>query len=232
MADSETLQRITDLGKALIKELSLDSRHILGPWMAYYVATQMQLANVSRGTKKREAEQRCFETVLKLWEYRQSLPDSTRPLKNFEAILRTLDSLDPDNPDPFYYNRSTPRKSKAPKLNSKQRKVQEWMHVAKNLDNAARVLLEYIFHQAALEAKDRKTKSWLENAVQGTTLNDLSIIVEIIGEKKSHKDPHTEGLEHRKRQEQLKSRINQLDDFIAASKKLRQSLVELSKAAA
>ena len=83
MASSEMRKRIINLGKALIEELGLDPGvDTLARWMAHYIAEQMTIAENATGDDKIEAEQHCFETILKLWQHRSSLPNGRRPFES------------------------------------------------------------------------------------------------------------------------------------------------------
>lgn len=107
MASSEIQERIINLGKALVEELG---SRIGTPsrWMAHYIAEQMTIADNAQGDDKIRAEQKCFETILKLWEHRSSLPNGQRPFENFEPIFRVLEQLNPENKQPFYFKAQGP----------------------------------------------------------------------------------------------------------------------------
>ena len=179
MERSEMKDRIINLGKALVQELGLEPGvDTLSRWMAHYVAEQIAISENASGDKKSKAEQRCFETVLKLWEHRSLLPDGRRPLESFEPIFRALDRLDPESPRPFYYD---PPHVHSSGLNDVSEPisddVQKWIDVALGVDHAARVLIDFAFKQAAAKAKDKKTKSWIENATDLKGGDDLSVII-------------------------------------------------------
>ncbi len=69
--DSEMKEQVISLGKALVKELELEPGvDTLARWMAHYIAEQIAIAENATDDKKVEAESRCFETILKLWQHR------------------------------------------------------------------------------------------------------------------------------------------------------------------
>ncbi|OXM82526.1 hypothetical protein CF651_30545 [Paenibacillus rigui] len=160
-----------NLGKALVKELNLDPGvDTTARWMAHYIAEQIELAEHSTGAEKKQAEERCFETVLKLWNRRSSFPNGSRPLENFEPIIRTLARLDPENERNFFFENRKEKKDGVPE------EVQKWLDLAEGIDEAARVWLKYVLEQAALAATDDSTIEWLENSVALQEDDHFSVI--------------------------------------------------------
>lgn len=224
--------RIINLGKALVQELGLEPGvDTLSRWMAHYIAEQITIAENSTGDEKTKAEERCMETVLKIWERRSRLPDGRRPFENFEPIFRAIERFDPENSRPFYYAQSQMHlsaKNKASK--SINNGVPKWIDIALGVDRAARVLIEFAFRQAATHAKDKKTKSWIENSADLQGVDELRIIIRLASEYKNGQD---ETARERFREDQrnyFKSRIEKLDAFSKFSSSLRTALVtELEK---
>ena len=195
-------KQIISLGKALVKELELDqSFDTLVKWMAHYVAEQIKIAENDTGDDKSEAEKRCFETILKLWQHRSSLPNGRNPFENFEPIFRTLERLNPDNDKAYYFH-----ESKDDNINIKE-DVQQWLDMALDIDQVVRIWLNYVIEQAALSAADDNTTEWLKNSVVVADHDsDFSIIIRLLP-----KDD-LEGL---------------LDDRITSLEKIRQEKREL-----
>lgn len=159
-----------NLGKALVRELNLDPGvDTTARWMAHYIAEQIEIAEHSSSIQKQEAEKRCFETILRLWNHRSAFPGGTRPLESFDPILRTLKRLDPENDRHFFFEEST---------DSVPEEVQKWLDVADGIDEAVRVWLKYVFEQAALAATDDSTIEWLENSVAIQEGDHFSIIIQ------------------------------------------------------
>lgn len=222
MENSEIQKSIINLGKALVEELGLDPGvDTLARWMAHYIAEQMKIAENSTGDDKIKAEQLCFKTILMLWQHRSSLPNGLRPFESFEPVFRTLSQLDPDNPAPYYYSSTDLHSSGSNDSNKESDEVQQWLDNALRIDQAARVLLEFVFHQAALNATNEKTISWLENAVSFPDSDDVSVIVQLIH---AESEKESEEIAERKRQakqEKLEGRIKQLDALIDLGQMLR-----------
>ncbi|WP_341279737.1 hypothetical protein [Paenibacillus sp. FSL H8-0537] len=160
-----------NLGKALVKELNLDPGvDTTARWMAHYIAEQIEIAEHSSGIQKQMAEERCFETILKLWNHKLSFPRGSRPFENFEPILRTLARLDPENDRHFFFE------SKEDATENVPEEVQKWMDIANEIDEAARVWLKYVFEKAVMAATDNSTIEWLENSVALQEEDKFSVI--------------------------------------------------------
>lgn len=220
MDDSETQTHIINLGKALVEELGLNPGvDTLARWMAHYIAEQIVVAENTTGNDKIIAEQRCFETILKVWEHRASLPHGRRPFESFEPIFRALERLDPENSVPLYY--SQPRSSESDDLNQDTREVRQWLDLAEGVDQAARICLEYIFIQAALKATDEKTITWLVNTSDVARDRDLSVIRLLVREDPDNANIETAKREWKMKQQNLKLRIEKIDTVINFTQELR-----------
>jgi hypothetical protein len=222
MENSEIQKRIINLGKGLVEELGLDPGvDTLARWMAHYIAEQMEIAEYATGDEKFKAEKRSFETILILWHHRSSFPNGRRPFESFEPVFRTLARLDPENATPYYYPDPSFRSSEPDDSVEDSNEVQKWLDIAQGIDQAARVWLEFVFHQAALNATNEKTILWLENEVGLPDSDDVSIIGRLIhAESENVSEEIIEGIRQAE-QEKLEGRLKQLDTFIDFSKMLR-----------
>jgi hypothetical protein len=219
-------QRVFNLGKALVQELGLEPGvDTLARWMAHYVAEQMELAKSAAGDAKREAEQRCFETILTLWDHQSSWPSGRRPFESFESILRTLERLDPENRNTFFYRSPVFPSPESGDTGESGDEVQQWLALALQIDEAARVLIEFVFQQAALAATNEKTIEWTENLAGLPTSADVSIIVHLAHLGAGNEHEEAEELENRLKKEKLMSRIGQLDVLIGFGQELRAGFV-------
>ncbi|NHN31620.1 AVAST type 3 anti-phage proein Avs3b [Paenibacillus agricola] len=219
--DSETQKHIINLGKKLVAELGLDPGFdTLARWMAHYIAEQIEFAENAVGDEKDEAERRCFETILKLWEHRSDLPSGQRPFESFEPIFRALDRLDPENDDPYYF---FDRRETNDNAGGVQDDVQKWLDIAKEIDQVARVWLEYVFKQAALCAVDDNTREWLEHSVGLHNNDETSVLVRFLN--------YGESVQEETKRDLIISRIKKLEVFNEMNKELlsiyEQELAEL-----
>jgi len=92
---------VLELGKYLVEELGLqDSNNTLGRWIAHHVAELMaQIEKTKDKRIRREAEERAFELIVKLWSMREVLPAGANPIKKYDEALKGFRQLaPPDRP--------------------------------------------------------------------------------------------------------------------------------------
>jgi len=227
MENSELRKRTINLGKALVEELKLNPGvDTLSRWMVHYIAEQITVAEKATGDKKRITEQRCFETILKLWQHRSALPNGHRPFESFEPVFHALAKLDPDNPQPYYYSCFNAIQYEKDEVSKETKEILQLIDYVNAIDRSARILIEFFFYQASLIAIDEKTINWIKDAKNiFPTDSDASIIVQLI---QTYEDGEVKSSEIDEGQcKKLQSRINQLDTFISLSQEIRSLLIEL-----
>lgn len=179
----ETQQNVINLGKRLIDNFKKNEADEITAWMCNYIAEQILLAEQ---TNNEESKKECFETILKLWERHSSFPDGTRPFENLEPILKTLNSLNPDNQNNRYLSNPFAQFSS----NKDDTDLNSWLKISKVLDKTTRILIHYCIDQAIKETVDEDTKVWLNEFSQ--TLEDPIINIKILypdeDESKANKD--------------------------------------------
>jgi len=209
----------------LVQELEAESANdTISQWMAHYIAEQVSIAEAAEGDEKTIAEQRCYETALKLWQHRASLPNGHRPFESFEPIFRALAGLDPENDDSYYFSRPSFYKDEKSANDPEDDAVQQWVDVALGFDQTARILINFAFKQAALSASDENTKAWIQNEIDLENPGDRSVVVRFLPYLE---DDNEEGKLDRIREEQesiLKSRIEKLEAFSKLSRHLNREL--------
>ncbi|MEH1770931.1 MAG: hypothetical protein V7L30_31765 [Nostoc sp.] len=215
------------MGNALVQELGLEPGvDTLSRWMAHYVSEQIALAENTSDNEKTEARQRCFDTILKLWDHRLSLPNNRYPFESFERIFETLSRLDPENSSTYYFENSHFENTENEDIPEDQtNEVQLWINVALSIDAAARVLIDTALKQAANHAEDEKIVAWLEKSggISNDNNYDISIMTRLLEEPQE--DDIAEKVCERTRQK-LSLRIKKLDLFIELSQLLREDLRE------
>lgn len=203
MENLELSEKVINLGKLFVKELKLEPGvDTFSRWMAHYLAEKISVADRSEGSEKEVAEKECYEVILKLWEHRHCLPSGRRPLQNFEPILDTLSKLNPDTEAPYFYNilrNQDPAELETDNLDHKS--AEEWMDIVNEIDKTAKIWIEYALGQAADNAKNERTKEWLENAVNLSDNADIGVIKFLVD-----KNPLFDI-------EMLKKRISQLQKY-------------------
>jgi hypothetical protein len=172
--------------------------------MAHYIAQKISEVETSIGEDKKGAEEKCFETILKLWKHRAYYDMGNKPLENFDPIFKTLNRLNPDNKEPFYFQ---PEYSTRNKSDHKDDCIKQFLTMATQIDEIVRVWLEYIFQYAAGQAKDEKTKEWLEAAAPLADKDEALLIIRKLSEHNTDENGIDSGSII------LKSRIEQLKRY-------------------
>jgi hypothetical protein len=92
---SKRLDEVIALGRRLIEELGLaHSADILSKWMAHYLAELIfDAENATDPNARKSAQEKCCETISRLWDHRASFPRSARPLANLELVLDAIRQL-------------------------------------------------------------------------------------------------------------------------------------------
>jgi len=204
MEDLGTQERIISLGKHLAEELERGEHpDTLSRWMSHYIAQLIVQIENNTNIKKKTTEKECFNTILKLWEYKSSFPNGKKPFERFDVIYDTLERLNPNNRNAFFY------KAQPENEESTDDTIKQLMKVAQAIDEAARVWLEEIYKSAIEYANDDKTKKWLSIAMPAKRRNEINLYLKIKGSNENDdlKSRIKEQIEY------LESRIEQLKAF-------------------
>ena len=229
METSEMKKRAINLGRAIVEELGLEPGvDTLSRWMAHYAAEQIASAESCEGEQKTNAEQRCFETILKLWRHHASFPSGRRPFESFEPIFRALNALDPQNPRSYYFDDGFLKREKNTQSADPEKVdvVQSWIDTALGVDRGARVLIDFAFRNAALQAIDNKTQSLINNAAKLVDDEEMKAVVRLISEVEREEEEKAPNRVRRRKQEKLQNSIEKLEILSSYSRNLR---VELEK---
>lgn len=160
MAGFETPKKTTELGEALIAELTQENHSTtLSRWVAHYLAEQMEEMKKAKGKARIKAKQRCFTAILQLWQNRAAIPSGLHPFAGFEPVFRALAGISPDRRSGYYINqidekRATDKRSDA---------VLELARFIHGTDQAARILIEAALEQAIDHAQTPRTKVYLRS---------------------------------------------------------------------
>lgn len=226
MENSELQEQIINLGKLFVHELKLDpGSDTFSKWMAHYIAENMKMAEQAMSDEdKKEAEKECFETILALWKHRWLLPYGKRPLEEFEPILKTLERLNPEEQEPYFYHSLDHELSELERNNPDLKEITAHTNMALQIDKAARIWIEFILNQAALKAKNEKTDSFLNNSINIHDNDDATIIRIVLDSDpaigfENYKD---DNVQKKYQSEKLKKRIEELERF----SKLNEVLLE------
>ncbi len=211
---SRIKQKVIALGEALVKELKLDPGvDTLSKWMIHYIAEQLTIIDSSTGSKKTEAETKCFKTILEFWNHRSIYPNGCRPFEKFELIAEALKLLHPENKHSFYIDQQIKSLLDIKKNDSRTKSMKKWLKIAFEIDEIARIWLDYIIKQATLSATDAKAKKILKLSINFDNNDDVSLILKLSSIGKSRRGGSNKEDFNQERKKIIKSRIKKLNAF-------------------
>ena len=208
---------VLQLGKKIVEEMGLQrSVDTLGRWMAHYIAELIVESNSAQGQTKIEAEKRCQEAILELWQHRYELSEGSRPFRSFEAIAETLASLDVTPEFPRYFDRRIRSAAREDAPESPQ-----WLEIASGLDTAAKVLIRYCLSRAA-ETAIARGEEWVDLAEQaGLGRGIESVIIRFVS---GETDIHSGTRKTAERRKEIEDRLSRLKAFKEAASSLEAHL--------
>jgi len=162
---------IIDLGKRLADQLG-DDGDLAASWLSHLLAERMTAVEDAEGEQKVAAEDACVRLILELWSKRNSFADHQRPLRDMDAIMQTLESLDADRLDHRYFG-SVFRKvypSSIPEAAS------QWLKFATEVDTTAKVLIRLALGQA-VDAMETDVGDWIDLAAKAAAQEPVEALV-------------------------------------------------------
>jgi hypothetical protein len=207
---------VLELGRKLVEVIGPDQhRDVLSTWMAHYIAEKMLAAETASGDDRSAKLKECADAIFAVWEHRHSMPNGMRPFEDFEAILRVLQSLDPDEDIPRYSRVArTAAKEDAPEPESAK-----WLDVADGLDYTARILIRYCLGRAS-EGALEKAKEWVALAEVAAAERelDLTVLRIVFDEAELAGAPDLTDIQR----QEAEDRIRRLESF----KKMAEAVIE------
>lgn len=177
---SERSEAIMALGKKLVTEQGFDgSVDTLGRWMAHHIAELIQETETVSGDDRPVKMANVREAVLALWSHRHMLPSGRSPFAGMEPIFNALESLDPETPHFRYFS-----PSRAPGVSDKEsEEVQTYVEMAKTVDRASKVIVNFCISEAAQRALDT-SKEWVQLASKAEADEGFDItLIRIIADR-------------------------------------------------
>lgn len=189
--------------------------------MAHYIAELIQDAEKSNLEERPAKMQACSEVILSLWKHQHELPNGKRPFEELEPILRTLESLDPDDDTPRYFRSVRAASDDADE--SDETKI--WLKLIDELDYSARMLILYCLSRAAQTALDKSAEWVVVAEVAGVADSiEFPVVRVILDESNLLKELNSDEITRKR----LEDRIDRLENFtkkaIALTSELRQQL--------
>lgn len=87
---------VLELGQVIARELVNDSRgETVSLWMSHHLAELIREVDTSDGDRKKEAEDRAVDLILRLWTNRRALPGAADPLSGYADAIRALRAILP-----------------------------------------------------------------------------------------------------------------------------------------
>ncbi len=209
MEDSKAHQKIIELGKTIVKELELDPGvDTLAKWMAHYVAEKIELAEKLSGKKKKLAQEKCFEIILKLWKHRWSALRGNSFLRDFEPLFDTLEKLNPNREPPFFFSTGIQPDFNRENGEEDSNQVNNYLDAALRVDRIARSIIYDLLHQAVSGLKLTENREKLIRNASDLIIDypDTRIIKFI-----SYNDDDVN--ETKERINELMKRIKELEEF-------------------
>lgn len=177
MENSENYKATIELGRKIAEELGTTTRtDFLGGWMAHYVAGLIEQYDNASAERKKEAGDRAFKAILKLWNHRYRSPSGFDPIKSSEIILRTLNRLDPESKRPFYFfnHREEDRDD--------EEDYEHLFEMAMGVDRTARRLLKMLILVMTIKKTNEETADYIRLAMPDHLNDDLKAIDELMNE--------------------------------------------------
>ena len=125
----------------------------------HYIADLMETARTAGHETRVAKQEKCSKAALELWKHRSQLPAGQRPLQEFDPILRTMESLDPDKEEGRYFGLLWREAAET----EEGTETSKWLRFADSLDYSARILIRYCLARAAQGAADI-SREWVSLA--------------------------------------------------------------------
>lgn len=154
-----------ELGKKILTNLEKnDDPEILTSWMSHYVAELITRAENEKGKScEQEIQQKCVETILKLWAHRNVLPKGSRPFEGLEKAALTLARLAPENNQNFYFRQHLPDKVDNDDNYDNAVDAEVWLEFAEVFDKTAKEFIRLCIGQS-LGTSATEMRNWLQMA--------------------------------------------------------------------
>ena len=143
----------------------------LAKWMSHYLAEQMIAVRAAKGrAEKHAAEDRCCETILRLWAARANLPSNARPLGRLDEAIRALQAMRSDQAQfPAMVQRA------ADQMDS------PWLTFARDSYAADKRIACIAFLTGVLEAAFSQEKRWVDEHSENLSEQEKEMIESLDG---------------------------------------------------
>ena len=213
-------EEVLTLGRKLVDELGREPRvDTLARWMAHYVAELIDTAVNARGKGREAARQRCFETIVALWDHRAALPNGRRPFEKIEPVMRAIESLDLATEAPRYFT-SARRAMEAGDGAAAEQTVLDFVS---EVDETARILIAEAVVEATGDALDESRELMAMVKAAEMDAGAAGIVVSFVSKESRYEGqsrPTDDG------RAELVRRIDRLDRFVKLATGVSDALRE------
>lgn len=155
---SKITKEVLALGEALVEQFKLKpDDDILGQWITHHLAEKFTEHKNAKGAAKDVLGAELVDTIMKFWKHRAVFPRGDAPFENYDAIIRALESFDPDRERYFSYRAANEA------IDGATPASRQLIDLAKSLDRGTRALVNFCFTYAAY-ASGKPPKAWLDAA--------------------------------------------------------------------
>ena len=154
MAPSKRSPEVIALGNRLVQELGKHSAFdTLAKWLSTHLAQKILEAEGETDAQVKEVTQsKCVELILRLWEKRQQLLQTARPLGRIQKAIEVLADLHPDQQS---YSFGYGQRFDDP--------TSPWLNFAKNLELSKRRLFGLAFLAGVCEMDLGAERTWIDD---------------------------------------------------------------------
>ena len=199
------------LGKRLVEQLG-DDGDLSAMWLSHLLAERMTAVDQAHEADKKAAEDACVGLILELWAHRNQFSDRHRPLRDMDAVMRTLDTLDLDRPGHRYFAPVF----RAVDAGATAEPAAQWLKLATEIDDKAKLLIRLALAQA-VGAMETDAAEWVTLAAEAVAQEPAeALVLHFIWPDK----PNTRDLQNQATARQLQD----LRDFIDLAEQLAQNL--------
>lgn len=171
---SKIAKEVLALGEALVEQFKLKADDdILGQWIAHRLAEKFTEHKNAKGAAKDVLGAELIDIILKFWEHRAIFPRGDAPFENYDAIIRALESFDPDRERYFSYRAANEA------IDGATPASRQLIDLAKSLDSGTRALINFCFTYAA-HASGKPPKAWLDAARVLEADADVRVVIRFV----------------------------------------------------
>lgn len=171
---SKITKEVLALGEALVEQFKLKPEDdFLGQWIAHYLAEKFTEHKNAKGAAKDVLGAELIDTILKFWKHRAVFPRGHVPFENYDAVVRALESFDPDRERYFNYAAANEV------VGSEKPASRQLIDLAKSLDRGTRALVNFCFTYAAY-ASGKPPKAWLDAARVLKPDTDMKVFIRFV----------------------------------------------------